>query len=37
LFNVLNGYQVKRYIELMEKDAFKEKYIGWFNRIEIKK
>lgn len=37
LFNVLNGFQVKKYIELMEKDPFKEKYIGWFNRIEIKK
>lgn len=37
LFNVLNGYQIKRYIELMEKDSYKEKYIGWFNRIEIKK
>jgi len=37
LFNVLNGFQCKRYIELMEATPIKEKYIGWFNRIEIKK
>ena len=37
LFNVLNGFQCKRYIELMEATKIKEKYIGWFNRIEIKK
>lgn len=37
LFNVLNCYQAKRYIELMEASEIKEKYIGWFNRIEIKK
>lgn len=37
LFNVLNGFQVKRYIELMEANSIKEKYIGWFNRIEVKR
>lgn len=37
LFNVLNIYQGKRYIELMEASQVKEKFIGWFNRIEIKK
>lgn len=37
LFNVLNGFQVKRYIELMEAIPIKEKYIGWFNRIEVKR
>jgi len=35
LFNVLNGFQCKRYIELMEANPIKEKYIGWFNRIEV--
>ena len=37
LFNVLNGFQAKRYIELMEANEVKEKYIGWFNRIEVKR
>lgn len=37
LFNVLNGYQCKRYIELMEATPIKEKYIGWFNRIEVRR
>ena len=37
LFNVLNGFQAKRYIELMEATPIKEKYIGWFNRIEVKR
>lgn len=37
LFNVLNCYQAKNYIEIMENTPIKEKYIGWFNRIEIKK
>ena len=37
LFNVLNGFQSKKYIELMEANQIKEKYIGWFNRIEIKR
>lgn len=37
VFNVLNSFQAKRYIELMEKDGVKEKYIGWFNRIEVKR
>lgn len=37
LFNVLNIYQGKRYIELMEASQVKEKFLGWFNRIEIKK
>ena len=35
LFNVLNCYQGMRYINLMEHDEVKEKYIGWFGRIEI--
>lgn len=37
LFNVLNGFQCKRYIELMEATPIKEKYVGWFNRIEVKR
>lgn len=35
LYNVLNGFQIKRYIELMESNPVREKYIGWFNRVEI--
>lgn len=33
--NVLNGYQVKHYIELMEKNPSQEKYVGWFDRVEV--
>ena len=36
VLNVLNGYQMKHYLELMEKDPKNEKYIGWFKRVEIK-
>jgi len=36
LLNVINGYQMKHYIELMEKDPVNEKYIGWFKRVEVK-
>jgi len=35
IFNVLNGFQISRYIKLMESSPVKEKYIGWFGRIEI--
>ena len=35
LFNLLNFYQAKRYIEIMERDHSQEIFIGWFNRIEI--
>ncbi len=35
LFNLLNFYQAKRYIEIMEKDHTQEIFIGWFNRIEV--
>ena len=35
IVNVLNGYQVKRYIEIMEANTSQEKYIGWFNRVQI--
>lgn len=37
VFNVINILQGCFYIELMLKDEIKEKYIGWFNRIEIKR
>lgn len=37
LFNLLNFLQADRYIQLMEKNEAYEKYIGWFNRIEIYK
>jgi len=35
ILNVLNGYQIKHYITLMEKNPTQEIYIGWFNRVEI--
>ena len=34
-FNLLNFYQSKRYIGLMERDGTQEIFIGWFSRIEI--
>ncbi len=37
MFNVLNFLQAKFYIELMERNEKYEKYIGWFNRIDIRK
>ena len=37
LFNVLNFYQGAHYLKLMETNSVREKYIGWFNRIEIKR
>ena len=36
VFNLLNFYQAKRYIEIMERARSLEIFIGWFNRIEIK-
>ena len=30
---VLRSYQAKHYIEIMEKQPSKEKYVGWFNRL----
>jgi lysozyme family protein len=36
LFNVLNCFQGKHYIECMQKKSSNEKYVGWFNRIDIK-
>ncbi len=35
IYNILNFYQAKHYIEIMEKDRTQEIFIGWFNRIEI--
>ena len=35
VFNMLNYYQAKRYIEIMECDYTQKIFIGWFNRIEI--
>ena len=35
IFNLLNFYQAKRYIEIMERDHSQEIFIGWFTRIEI--
>lgn len=37
LFNVLNMYQGKHYIESMERNHNWEKYVGWFDRIDIAK
>jgi len=35
VLNVINGYQIKHYLELMEKNPTYEKYIGWFDRVDI--
>jgi len=35
VLNVLNGFQIKHYLELMEKNPTQEKYIGWFDRVEV--
>ena len=35
VYNLLNFYQAKHYIEIMESDHAQEVFIGWFNRIEI--
>ena len=35
LFNILNFIQASRYIFLMESNEAREKYIGWFNRIQL--
>ncbi len=35
IYNLLNFYQAKRYIEIMEKDHTQEIFIGWFSRIEV--
>jgi lysozyme family protein len=33
--NVINGYQIKHYLECMEKNPVNKKYTGWFDRVEI--
>jgi len=36
LFNILNGYQARHYIDLAEKDPRQEDFIrGWFTRVEL--
>ena len=35
LFNLLNFLQAEFYIKLMRKREINEKYIGWFDRVEI--
>ncbi|MCF8263615.1 MAG: hypothetical protein K9I99_03830 [Melioribacteraceae bacterium] len=35
VLNVINGFQVKHYIECMEREPRNEKYVGWFKRVEI--
>lgn len=35
VLNVLNGYQIKHYLESMEKNPVNEKYLGWFDRVEV--
>ncbi len=37
VFNLLNFYQAKCYIEIMERERTQEIFIGWFNRIEVTK
>ncbi len=35
IYNILNFYQAKHYIQIMEKDPTQEIFIGWFSRIDI--
>lgn len=35
VLNVINGFQVSHYLSLMEKNRTQEKYVGWFDRVEI--
>lgn len=35
VLNVINGFQMKHYVERMEEDPTQEKYIGWFDRVEV--
>lgn len=35
VLNVINGFQVKHYLILMERNPQNEKWVGWFNRVEI--
>jgi lysozyme family protein len=35
VLNVLNGYQIKHYLECMEKNPINEKFLGWFDRVEV--
>ena len=37
LYNVMNILQGEFYINLMRKNETMEKYVGWFDRVEIKK
>lgn len=37
LINLLNILQGKFYVDIMEKKSRNEKFVGWFNRIEILK
>lgn len=35
VLNVINGFQVKHYLTLMERNPTDEKWVGWFDRVEI--
>ena len=35
VYNTLNFYQAKKYIEIMESDPTQEEFIGWFKRVEL--
>lgn len=35
LYRILNAYQGKRYIDLMEKNPDNEEFIGWFERLSF--
>lgn len=37
LFNVMNILQGEFYVNLMRKNEVYEKYVGWFDRVEVKK
>ncbi len=35
IYNLLNFYQAKHFIQIMERDHTQEIFIGWFSRIDI--
>ena len=35
LFNLMNFYQAKKYLEIMEADSTQEIFTGWFKRVEV--
>lgn len=37
VFNLMNFIQAREYIARFKKSPVKEKYVGWFNRVEIRR